>query len=292
MDGSQLEPRSGVVDHGIVRSGFRKLYDRSDAYAFWYKDDWLKYISQHLMQFSSRPFANARVMELGAGVHNPLACAISAISMGASSAVAIEPGRIEPAYLEHALDHAMFLSALDQDRGCIRALCTNLLKANLSDAEVDNLLSRCGIELFGSGVLDYPSGTKFDIVHSCAVLEHVFDFNGTISHLSGLTKAGGLHVHKVDYIDHDYYALEKPEEIDKFRFLFRGVTPQNDTCNRMRPTEMIEVFERHDLRFLGFTDKWQGEFLPEFRALLDDKFHGFETAELAVTAAVMVFEKV
>lgn len=281
-----------MIENSVVRSGFSKLFERNDSYSFRYKDDWLNYISRHLAYASTRPFANARVMELGAGVHNPLACAISAISMGAASAVAIEPGMIEQGYLGHAVDHAAFLAILDDDRRQIKTLASNFFNANLRKIEVSAAFSNCGIELFGSGILEYHSRKKFDIVHSVAVLEHVFDFENSISHLADLTNPYGIHFHKVDFIDHDYYTMERPEEIDKFKFLFRDALPTNNTCNRIRPSQMIGVFERCGLKFLGFIESWSGEFLPEYRYLLDDQFQSLPSEDLAITSAVMVFEKV
>jgi hypothetical protein len=75
---------------------------QGDSRSLKYKTGWLEDV-RLVAQKNNVSFDNARVLEVGAGVHNPLAGALAALNLGASFAVAVEPGVLIPDHIHHAL---------------------------------------------------------------------------------------------------------------------------------------------------------------------------------------------
>ncbi len=283
-------PRIAVGPVIRLSSVLDKIRGPLDSYSFKYKDEWIEYVQQSTSHISSRIFLSASVIELGAGVHNPLACAISALARGAKSTLVIEPGSLDGNFVAHGLEHALLTAAMLRPAPAIISDISLQLIAHLKDPEALQSLDIPEMRIEPS----VPRGndTIYSIVHSKAVLEHVDDLRTLLAQLDRITTRDVVHVHEIDFIDHDYYDKRVPEEIDKFAFMFRGVSPQNQTCNMLRYPEVLAIFAEFGFKEVeARTELFRGSFRPEYRELLDERFKKFSDEDLAVTSARLVFRK-
>lgn len=85
----------------------RHLVGFSDSRAYAYKKNWLKFVKTTAFK-RGIPFDGVRILEIGAGVHNPLGSAILSLADGATFALAIEPG----GFLEEHLEEAALLTLI------------------------------------------------------------------------------------------------------------------------------------------------------------------------------------
>ncbi|MGF6425613.1 hypothetical protein [Bradyrhizobium elkanii] len=275
---------------GRPSSILEKLCGPSDSYAFAYKDGWVETIRETLSEWTSNVFANASVIELGAGVHNPLACSISAYARGAIETLVVEPGEIDQNFVAHGLEHALLTSAIVGSTGKL----TNIIRGLIAQAgrtPKGDALDSLGLPVRREIIPSEWASRKFNIVHSKAVLEHVGNLPSLLMRLNEVTLQGAWHIHEVDFIDHDYYTKQTPEEIDKFAFLFAGVRPENATCNRVRFSEMIQIFSDCGIDFVAAPQVWRAEFKHEYRALLADEFARFSNDDLSITGAQIIARK-
>ena len=133
-------------------------------------------------------------------------------------------------------------------------------------------------------------GQQFDLIISNAVLEHVSDLPSACRVLAGLTKAGGVNSHQVDFRDHLNRArpLEFLARSDAQFLLERMRHPSQG--NRIRHAECIGIF-----RDAGFgidtavpncfaDEAYLEDFLPRLRSS-KSRYREWPTSDLRVLSA-------
>jgi len=268
-----------------------KLTVAADSYAFDYNDGWIETVKVMLSSVSSNVFVGASVIDVGAGVHNPLACSVSAIARGAIRTLALESSALDDNFLSHGLEHALLASSLHGRSERLRTIESSCIKALRNGMEPLSLAAS-GLHIRDKIRDSDWVGVAFDVVHSRAVIEHVTDLDELLNDLNRVTAKGALHVHEVDFIDHDYYSKAAPEEIDKFTFLFKGAKPENSTCNRLRFSEVMKLFRSHGIEPFGTPKVYRGDFKSEYRSHLDERFKLMCDDDLAITCARFAARKV
>jgi SAM-dependent methyltransferase len=120
------------------------------------------------------------------------------------------------------------------------------------------------------GGLAALAGASFDAVISHAVLEHIVDVEGTCGELARATRAGGVHIHQIDYRDHrdqarplDHLLIPEEEFTAKLASLYWN------TGNRYRHSEFCALFDA-----LGF-DLLDTLIAPEVEQPLEAYLPGF-----------------
>lgn len=263
---------------------------QADSRAWLYKRLWMTEVSAIAARYFTG-IAGKKVLEVGAGVHNPLASALIALSWGAWSAEALEPSELVQGHDRNALICAVLELAIS---GPELVRSRNAIMA---------LLSRFGFDGEGtSQETSIPTVSKdiaeiedrrltFDIVHSNATLEHVQGFEEFLEKLSLVSSPGALHVHKVDFIDHDYYLLESPGSVDPFNFLLRGHESENDTCNRIRIDDMLKMFALAGFELQAVHERWTLPFPADLRPKLIPQLQDSSDESLSTIGAVLVHKK-
>lgn len=265
-----------------------------NSFAWRFKRDWLDTVTRFAEEIGHNCYG-AKFLEVGAGIHNPLGCALLSLADGAALAAAVEPGDILP---EH-LDHAIFLGLLAEHCSIIRSRGLQI--------SIDSLMSRAtqarlppengwvvrasSLELFRGKIEDYPGTHVFDIVHSNAVIEHVFDLPRACARLYDLTAEGGIHLHKVDFIDHRYYTIRDPQAADAFRFLLVGEEGKVPDCNGLRLSEVIETFVHSGFEFVAARESWQLDFPAQLLPRLQHRYQNLSCTDLRTTCATLLFRR-
>lgn len=282
----------------------RHLQEHGDSRSWAYKNSWLKELTKQLAAVLKieEYLADRAVLEIGAGVHNPLGSAICAIAQGATAAIAIEPGELAARHLSEALATSLFAAAgtnnLSEPR---RTTALQHLKdvrdsltVQVSTSIEAKGLDRTPIQNFGDTHLfnvtleSAKPMIAVDLFHSNAVLEHLVDLKQALVSARNWGQAGSIHVHKIDMIDHDYYSKTNPESSDAFAFLLNGSAPQNNDCNKLRLPQIERIFIDAGFDILAIPQRWHLEFPHHLRSKLSDEFAEFSDAEIGTVGAILI----
>lgn len=262
------------------------------SFSWRFKQDWLKTVC-HFAAEEEHDCYGAKLLEIGAGIHNPLGCALIALAKGAELAVAIEPGQILPEHLDHAILSGFIAEHKAKARNPGLRKTLDMLLSRIGDEHPgpESEIKTPAIELFRGTIQDYVSDCRFDIVHSNAVIEHILDLDGACSRFYDLTAPGGIHLHKVDFIDHRYYEVVEPSADDAFRFLLTGQEGNTPDCNGLRLSEVIATFARSGLEFVRVAQEWQLPLPEKFLPKLQDRYRDMSQRDLQTTCATLLFRK-
>lgn len=239
-------------------------------------------------------FEEGYILELGAGVHNPMGCQLIGLADNAAFCSAIEPGKIVAEHWHHAAlvgllaqHYARRFSKSLQDT--IEIIIEMIQEKSHQEEKEENKFS--GIHLFNGTIEEYDYEYDFDILHSNAVLEHVSNIELAVQKLYNLTRNGGIHIHKVDFIDHRYYEKKNPTNEDAFRFLLIGQEHELGETNGLRRSEMIRSFVDAGFEFVGAKENWRRPFPESLRPRLQPRYRHLGDGDLSTTCSTLVFKK-
>lgn len=266
------------------------LSDNSFTWRF--KNEWITTAYELANKFVSKP---SKYLEIGAGVHNPLGCALISLGKGAVFAAAVEPGNILPESIEQA--SILGLIALTHEdvpsSWLLEELKGMLFHDNVPQRIIDQnfSFSSKNMELFNGFLEDYRPSTQFDVIHSNAVFEHIMDIDGVCRRMFELTAPGGVHVHKVDFIDHGYYEKLQPTADDAFNYMFIGEEDNIGDSNGLRLSQVQSAFIRNGFESCGVFEQWKMPFTEVFKERLQDRYAVMDIDDLSTTCATIVFRK-
>lgn len=243
----------------------------------------------HALKEYGVTISGSKIFEVGSGVNNPVGSSIISLGLGAKLAAAIEPGVLLPDVCDTTYLTITQLLALIPSIGTKfeQIIDINKLQENkFLESLKNNLLifKPCSIDKFGYDI-------KFDIVYSNAVLEHVMDFDEQIKMLADLTERNGFHVHKIDFIDHRYYESQNITELTPFEFLLEQHDGPVGTTNRLRLSQVINIFEKNNLRLMKIYEKWHKSFPKAYISKLASQFKSLEIEDLETICATLIFRK-
>ena len=268
------------------------LTNRSDSRCTLYKSEWFSIVETLSEKYGSS-VKGRRILEVGAGVHNPLASAILAVAKGAAFAVGAEPGRISTAFFEDALTTSLIAGSQFPAAHILSSITHELVMRVVSPDELlpVNIELAASILLANSTLEQASFEGYFDIFHSNAVLEHIMDFEGFLKTVHAVGSPRSLHIHKIDFIDHRFYDVVAPVPIDGFRFLLKNEPAEDEQCNRLRISEMIDAYERHGFELLNIEKRWLRAFPDEYFEVLPERFRSLDRESLETIGAIVCLRK-
>lgn len=270
------------------------LSARDNSFAWRFKRDWCNTVSRFAAEMGLDCYG-AKVLEIGAGVHNPLGCSLISLAKGAAVAAAVEPGSILPEHLDHAILLGLIAQHYAKARDPTLSTTLDALMGRVNKEPCQPnpgwVFKAPSVELFCGTIQDYKSDHQFDIVHSNAVIEHVLDLENACARLYDLTAPGGIHIHKVDFIDHRYYEVSKRDTEDAFRFLLVGQEYSSPECNGLRKSEVIDVFTHSGFEFIDAPEVWQVPFPKKLFPQLQMRYRDLPLTDIQTTCATLVFRK-
>jgi len=265
----------------------------TDSRSFSYKLNWINELID-IISLHEIKIDNLNVLEVGAGVHNPLGSSVILAAMRANECYCVEPGAIAKSFLNDALICSVlandFISNKNNNFDMLKAI-NNLKNNSFDDLIINNSLNiNNKVYFFNENLENIEVANNINLTFSNAVLEHVLDFHLFVEKLKKISAPGSLHVHKVDFIDHDYYKLKNPSPIDAFRFLFKDYVSVNQTCNKLRINQMISIFESFGFKVLDIPSRWQLPFPKECLQYLHENFSSCDLSSLETIGAVILLE--
>jgi 2-polyprenyl-3-methyl-5-hydroxy-6-metoxy-1,4-benzoquinol methylase len=232
-----------------------------------------------------------RILEAGSGVYNPLGASIVLLAMGAERCASFDayppenPEEAARAALQTYTETCMLFPA--EAPRLAQALNTHFLAEGMLPEAQDGYLLNHAV----SCASVYTECGPFDIIHSNAVLEHFMDFDACLARLSDLTVDGGMHLHKVDFIDHAHYDADPQTEMTPFEFLCTEDPDGLLDTNRIRYRQLIERFWQHGFRMLKVVERWTKPFPPTECGRLAQPYQGLSHEDLETVCATMLFRK-
>ncbi len=144
------------------------------------------------------------------------------------------------------------------------------------------------LELIGEGIETADTGSKFDIICSFQVGEHITDIDAFAEmHRRMLKKPDGVALHRIDFGPHDIWNFYK-DPLTFLRitdWLWKLTGSNRGQCNRFRHDEFVAAFERADLVVdVVFTDSYK-EQIVNFD-LLDTKFRNMSRESVLVGTGI------
>jgi hypothetical protein len=266
------------------------LSGEGGSYTWRYKHDWVGEVATIADSYGI-PISCSAIMEIGAGVHNPLGSAIVALARGARLAVAVEPSPLVHDHVRHAVLLGLVSSYTSQCVGPLFRPALDFLIQVSSASPATGSLRAPGLEFVDTSIGKYECPESIDIVHSNAVLEHIMDLDTACARMFQITSPGGLHVHKVDFIDHRYYSLANPTPASAYRFLMKGEENAMSDCNGLRLSEVVSRFVQNGFEFVACPQKWAVAFPDDGRKTLRPRYRDMSQEDLETTCAVLVFRK-
>jgi hypothetical protein len=251
----------------------------NDSRCFAYKHEWLLQVKNIITTYK-KYFNDSRVLEVGAGVNNPLGSSIISVNWGCKEAVAVEPGGISKFFLEDAYITSALAYVSHPEKNILSSInVLETLWVQVKDIKLDLIEKSKKIEvtskisLYNETLEKINFDQTFDIIHSNAVLEHIDNLSLFVSYLKDISSKNSIHVHKIDFIDHDFYSVTNPEPIDGFRFLLKkSNNVKNITCNRLRLNQVIDILVDAGFTVLDIPKLWYRKFPIEYLKKLDKQF--------------------
>ena len=229
------------------------------------------------------PVAGATWVELGCGSQNPFGFMFLLLILGAEKCFAVDLDPVQdPAIAAKALADVAAIMLTDPQSICLneqldrvkilkRMESFDLSKLSCGDPSgIDS--SRLVYSCQAAESLALPDAIA-DVVMSNSFLEHIPDVEAVVREISRITRPGGVGLHGVDWSDHRRYS---DSQIDPLAFLRSSDSnPIVEGCNRMRPHEMVSVFERNGFQIIdmevwaesGLTDEDVQKFVEPFRSM-------------------------
>lgn len=236
-----------------------------------------------------KSIVGARVLELGAGIHNPFGTSLLMLAHGAASTAAVEMGSFDVLASPATAWNWMFAQALFPEHA--RRVHEALDLASLAAGSLVAAGRPPGLRLHHGAIETFEAGEPFDLVVSNAVCEHLLDYEACVGALAALTAPGGLHVHKIDFNDHDYYEKAAPREEDRLAFLFKPGPGPSGTTNRLRMGEFMDVFARHGLELVRIHERFTMTLPAGVRRRLAPPYDRLSDEDLSTTAATVVLRR-
>lgn len=272
----------------------KHLTDEHDSRCYRYKLAWILDVLC-ILQGLGIDFKGKNVLELGAGVHNPLGSAIVSAMLGARKSVAVEPGKLVETWAADGLVTLYLAAARFCGDSAVesRVECLERYLISLRESSSPNdVLNFCDFIAFYN---DFSASSRldcgFDIVHSNAVLEHIVDPVAVFRRIKEVSNPGSIHVHKIDFIDHDFYTDPSPDGISPFRFLLKDrVGQKNDTCNRLRFGQYCKLLDSLGFRIKEIPYRWRRPFPREYLDRLEPQFQNLALEDLETIGAVIVLQ--
>jgi len=120
-----------------------------------------------------------------------------------------------------------------------------------------------------------------DACTSVSFLEHVEDVDAVLAEMGRVLRKGGTAVHTIDGVDHSSYGDSKVGPLDFLR------EPAERTlvggCNRLRPAEFVERFERAGFEVLAFEPHTRMPVDDALRSRFAEPWRSMEKNMLEVT---------
>lgn len=237
-------------------------------------------------------------VDLGCGSQNPLALSMLYLLLGAGRTLAVD---IDPPQDERyvawgvaevasmmASDPRLLVESWPVSRADVAARLDGFDMVELWEGRTSGLDSD-RVALVQTSADDLPLDRhEADLVFSTSFFEHVEDIDAVIEELARVVKPGGWTWHLID--GHDHRSFTDPST-PPLRFLSEPADlPMVYGCNRMRPLEYVDRFEKH-----GFTSVARYPLLSipvddAERATFVEPWRSMPEELLAVRGAVLAFQ--
>jgi SAM-dependent methyltransferase len=205
-------------------------------------------------------FRGATVVNLGCGSHNPLGLSTVFLLLGAARSIGVDidpPQEVAAGLSAIAktaatmlLDPRILVGETPIDRRSIEAGLAGfdfrkLLAGDASGLPTGRLEFRRE-SVYQLGLAD----RSVDFVISNSFLEHLGALETALSEIARITKAGAYGSHAIDGVDHRSYSDPSLHPLEFLRD--RSDAPLLHGCNRVRPLEYPQLFERHGFEVVDF----------------------------------------
>lgn len=238
-------------------------------------------------------------VDLGCGSQNPFALSMIYLLLGARRAVAVD---IDPPQDEEfaawgvariaammAADPQLLVERWPVTRTEVAGRLEGFDVARLWEGHLDGLdRERISHARTRAEVLPMADA-EVDYVFSTSFLEHLDDLDAVVAELARVIRPGGWTWHLLDGIDHRTYS---DPTLPALGFLSEPADlPLVHGCNRLRPLQVVEVFERHGFEsvtvypylYMPVDEAEQAGFVEPWRSMAPEV--------LALRSAVMSFRR-
>lgn len=263
---------------------------------------WLQrqfFASYHRWKTLKIPVKDATYVEIGSGAINPFSFMFLYLMLGAKKCFCLEPDSLvnKPLILRNLAETVgKFIINPEEVIGDYPITKEEILE-NISSFKLNALLKGQdeGLDseklvylqesLFNNSISDNTA----DVLITVSVLEHLPDLDETLQEMARITKTGGYGLHNIDGIDHEYY---RDSNIHPLQFL-RVDTEANivGVCNRIRPMNFLEIFERNNFEVLEICPYGKIEVSQERRNSFVEPFRSMSQECLEVTQAYFLVRK-
>ena len=235
----------------------------------------------------ARPLSGSRILEIGAGVHNPLGCSLIALSMSCAEAISVDPGAVLSSHLDDALTVGLVGKILPTPQFArIAQGADRSHDLHKQDRPTPECIDLGAARFFHCDIDSFETSGRFDVIHSNATIEHIADLPSVCKRMFAMTEDGGIHIHKIDFIDHRYYTLDDPKDLDAFRFLLVGEEDLLTDCNRLRISEVVSLFRNAGFDVLPTHALWRRDVPSDALAHLQPRFRTLSSADIETTCAI------
>lgn len=230
--------------------------------------------------------SGATFVELGCGSINPLAALFTLVMLGAARGVGVD---LDPPQAPHLVAHGLARCCsylLSEPRLLVgdypitrQEIARNLEGFDMYDLWCGNLsgINDSRLELKQESVLDMSLADGVaDLVYSVSFLEHVAPLEEAVAEMARITRKGGMGHHTIDGFDHMHYQDPERHPLDFLRIGSDELLVRD--CNRLRPLQFIDLFERHGFEVVDFQahttlpidDALRATFAEQFRELPEE----------------------
>jgi SAM-dependent methyltransferase len=255
--------------------------------------------SYHKWEKHKIPIKDATYVEIGSGAINPFSLMFLYLMLGAKKCFCLEPDSLvnKPLILRNLAETVgKFIINPEAVIGDY-PITKNEILENISSFDLNALLNGNdeGLDpeklvylpesLFNNSI---PDNTA-DVVISVSVLEHLPNIDETLQEIAKITKTGGYGLHNIDGIDHEYY---QDSSIHPLQFLRVDTDAKIvGVCNRIRPLNFIEIFERNGFEILEIRPYGKLEVSQELRNSFVEPFRSLNQECLEVAQAYFLVRK-
>lgn len=242
----------------------------------------LRVLRQHPL-FDAGDLRGALVLDFGCGGLNPFSPMLPLIALGARRCIGVDLDPLQEEVAVRALARtAMQLIAAPPLLLGDFDMPVEQVRRNLEGLDVHGLLAgpEAGtVAAIGSFPIEYRNrraeATELDdacvsMAASTSFLEHVPDPDAVVAEMARICRPGALGVHLIDGADHRVYVSP---DLHPLEFLGdRSDERIVRGCNRVRPHEFREVFERHGFEVVGHQVNRRAEVSEARRASMVEPF--------------------